>query len=105
MIVEIIIGVTVGCIVLYFLWNHNQKIINYEKAIENGKTNLKIHANKDLKKLTIKDVYEGQPIEFVRKNIESGEDVEFTYPKGEKITRIFVEEENGKKHEIECTYK
>lgn len=105
MILEIIIGVAIGCIVLYILWFYNKKIINYEKTIESGKTKLVLHSNRDLKKIRINDKSEGEKVEFIRKNIEAGEEITFTYPKGEKITQIFVEEENGKTHEIECTYK
>lgn len=101
MLVEIFVGTIIIALALYAIWRFTEAPISFNNNISRGKNTLNIEAKRDIEYLIILDkIGKAQHISFVRRNIKSGETLEFTYPASHHTAKIVLEC-NNKTHEFE----
>ena len=95
-ILEVLVGIILGGIIVYLIWNYyNKDIITYKKTIEHGRSKIVIIPNTNLAKITIEDVANREKILLIREDIGHNEKLEFIYPLSLKKAKITIDD--GKK--------
>ncbi|HIH23074.1 TPA: hypothetical protein HA238_05065 [Candidatus Micrarchaeota archaeon] len=101
MLLEIFVGTIIIALALYGIWKFTEAPISFNNNISRGKNTLNIEAKRNIEYLVILDkIGKAQHISFVRRNIKSGETLEFTYPASHHTAKIVLEC-NNKTYEFE----
>ena len=87
--------VIVGLIVLYFVWKRFTSLVKFEKELREGKSHVFVQTFIPVKKMTVEDTVEGEPVMFVREDLRPGEKLEFVYGASQEKARLTVEGEEN----------
>lgn len=93
--VFIFFGLLVFLIIVYFLWRRFSSLVKFEKTEQEGKSRVFFQTFIPVKRITIEDVVDGEPILFVREDMKPGDKLELFYPISQTPAKLTVEGEES----------
>ncbi len=91
--VFVFFGILVFLMVLYFVWKRFSSLVKFEKTAADGKSRVFFQTFIPIKRVTIEDVVDGEPIMFVREDMKPGDKLELFYPLTQSPAKLSVEGE------------
>jgi len=87
--------VLVFLMVAYFLWRRFSSLVKFEKTAEDGKSKVFFQTFIPVKRATIEDVVDGEPVIFVREDMKPGDKIEIFYPLTQTPAKLALEGEQN----------
>ena len=88
-------GILVFLIILYFVWKRFSSLVKFEKTAEEGKSKVFLQTFIPIKRATVEDVVDGEPIVFVKEDMKPGDKIELFYPLTQTAAKLTVEGEEN----------
>jgi len=82
-------------IIIYFLWKRFSSLVKFEKTTEDGKSKVFFQTFIPVKRATIEDVVDGEPVIFVREDMKPGDKLELFYPLTQTPAKLSLEGEQN----------
>ena len=82
-------------IILYFVWRRFSSLVKFEKTVEDGKSKVFFQTFIPVKRATIEDVVDGEPVIFVREDMKPGDKIEIFYPLTQTPAKLALEGEQN----------
>jgi len=92
----LIILIAAGLILL------NLRAFSFRKAIQGQNISITITAKRNLDKLTVIAIVDGEEVKFERRRVRKGQSVDFVFPSEGKKARIIADLESGGVQEAEA---
>ncbi len=93
--VFVFFGFLVFLIILYFVWRRFSSLVKFEKTAEEGKSKVFFQTFIPVKRVTIEDVVDGEPVLFVREDMKPGDKIEIFYPLTQTPAKLTLEGEQN----------
>ena len=88
-------AILVLLIIIYFVWRRFSSLVKFEKTAQEGKSRVFFQTFIPLKRVTIEDNVDGEPLLFVREDMKPGDKLELFYPLSQTPAKLTVEGEEN----------